>query len=153
MKSFHLLIVTAVSVLITSCGSLTVVRIEGNAMLPSYKDGDRVAINKNAGSIERLDVIIFRYPQDTTKTYIKRVIGLPGETVSIEGGKVTVDGKELAEPYVDPEHNRSGFEVHDFKLKADSYFVLGDNRDNSSDSRYWGSVDKELVIGKCFLQY
>jgi len=136
-----------------ACSSLTVVRVEGNAMLPAYKDGDRVAVQKDAGSIERLDVIIFRYPEDTTKTYIKRVIGLPGETISIEDGKVTIDGKELAEPYVDPDLNRSEFHLHNFKVKPDSYFVMGDNRDNSSDSRYWGAVNKELVIGKCFLQY
>jgi len=150
LRIIRLLSVAAVFFLIVSCSSLTAVRVEGNAMLPTYKDGDRVAVNKNAGSIERLDIIIFHYPEDTTKTYIKRVIGLPGETISIADGKVIIDGKELAEPYVDPDHNRSGFQLHAFRVKTDSYFVMGDNRDNSSDSRYWGSVNKELVIGKCF---
>jgi signal peptidase I len=136
-----------------SCDSINVVKVEGRAMLPAYKDGDRVVVKKDLDQIVRSDVIIFRYPMDTSKTYIKRVIGLPGETVSITKGKVMINGNELAEPYVDPAYNRSGFDLPPFKILPDNYFVMGDNRDSSSDSRYWGTVAKELIEGKCFLSY
>lgn len=151
-RFFHL-VASAFGLVSLSCSSLTVVRVDGNAMLPTYKDGDRVVIKKDAGPIERGDVVIFRYPNDTSKMYIKRVIGLPGETISITAGKVTIDGKELDEPYVDPAHSRSDDNLEPTTIPPDSYFVMGDNRANSSDSRYWGTLGKEFIVGKCFLTY
>jgi signal peptidase I len=153
VRAIKLVCLATVLSLGVSCTSINAVKVEGVAMLPTYKDGDRLVVRKDAGQIERLDVIIFRYPKDPSRSYIKRVIGLPGETIAITGGKVMIDGKELAEPYVDPDKNQSTSDLPPLKIPPDHYFVLGDNRDNSSDSRYWGTVDKELIVGKCFLSY
>jgi signal peptidase I len=136
-----------------SCSSIKVMQVDGNAMLPAYKNGDKVIVSKDLEKIDRLDVIIFRYPRDPSKRYIKRVIGLPGETISITGGKVMIDGIELAEPYVDSALSHQGYNSPALRIPSDSYYVLGDNRDNSSDSRYWGTVDKGLIEGKCSLSY
>lgn len=128
-------------------------RIEGTAMLPSFKDGDRVLVEENASEIKRGDIIFFQYPKNTTKLYFKRVVGLPNETVSILNGKVFVNNKELEEPYLDQVYNQSKSNTLPIKVPAQSYFVLGDNRDNSSDSRSWGNVSEELIVGKHYLSY
>jgi len=128
-------------------------RIEGTAMLPSFKDGDRVLIEKSISEIKRGDVIFFQYPKDTTKLFFKRVVGLPNETVSILKGKVFINDKELEESYLDQIYNQSKTNLPPIKVPDQSYFVLGDNRDNSSDSRYWGTVKKELIVGRHYLSY
>jgi signal peptidase I len=102
----------------------------------------------------RGDVIIFKYPKDPSKYFIKRVIGLPGETVDINGTDVKIfntenpDGVTITEPYVD--FNKSG-NVH-LTLRDDEYFVMGDNRFASSDSRVWGPLERNMIIGKAFLR-
>lgn len=128
-------------------------RIEGKGMLPNFKDGDRVLVEKNGGEIKRGDIIFFHYPKDTTKLYFKRVVGLPNETVAIFKGKVAINDKELDEPYLDQTYNQSKTNLPPIKVPNQSYFVLGDNRDNSSDSRYWGTVKKELIVGKHYITY
>ncbi len=101
---------------------------------------------------KRGDIVIFRYPDDEEILYIKRIIGMPGETVEIHGGNVYVDGEALDEPYI-AEITRGDFGP--FYVPENSYFMMGDNRNNSSDSRFWQNkfVKKEKIIGKAILRY
>jgi signal peptidase I len=96
----------------------------------------------------RGEVIVFKYPQDLTKEYVKRLIGLPGDTIEIKNGVVYVNGKALDEPYV---KNKSSDNYGPIKVPKDNYFVLGDNRPVSVDSRYWGFVPKKNLVGKAVL--
>lgn len=132
---------------------VTPVKVEGSAMSPTLNDGDRLLIDDRFDVIERGDIIQFKFPQDTTKFYLKRVVGLPGETVEIIEGVVHINGNAIVESYVDPERNRSGYNMSSERIEQNHYFVLGDNRDNSSDSRYWGSVDRSLIVGKFKSKY
>ncbi len=136
--------------------------VEGTSMLPQLHDGERLLVDKlvyykiksfDWGHIERGDVVVFWYPKDPDKSYVKRVIGLPGESVEIRNGEVFINGQQLNEPYLDPERNQS---LPSFPLKTIDqhfYFVMGDNRDNSSDSRYWGLVPEKYIYGKAFFRY
>src|ERR1043166_7914104 len=115
------------------------VKVEGTSMLPRLHDGERIFVNKliyyGLPEIERGDLVVFWFPDDPTKSYIKRVIGLPGETVQMGAGRVHVNGKELQEPYLDPTLNVSLDDRPPVYVKPHYYFVMGDNRANSSDSR------------------
>ena len=131
--------------------------VEGTSMLPQLHDGERLLVNKlvyykfkniSWGHLERGDIVVFWYPSDPDKSYVKRIIGLPGETVEVRNGKVFIDGKELNEPYLDTIHNQN---LRDNVVKAVDqhyYFVMGDNRDNSSDSRSWGLVPEKYIFAK-----
>lgn len=131
--------------------------VSGNSMVPTFENGNYLIIDKisyKLGDPKRDDVVVFRYPNDKTKFFIKRVIGLPNETIDIRGSLVTITNKEnplgfnLDEPYV---KNISNNTTH-FELKGDEYFVMGDNRTGSSDSRYWGAVKRELLTGRALLR-
>ena len=131
------------------------VRVEGTSMLPNLEDQDRLFINKMAfrvGDIHRGDVVVFRYPKDETKSYIKRVIALPGDRVRIDHGRVYVNDRYLPEPYVPArfEDDRSTAEMH---IPPHEYFVLGDHRNISSDSREFGPVARDLIYGKAAFVY
>ena len=131
------------------------VRVEGTSMLPNLEDQDRLFINKIAfrvGEIKRGDVIVFRYPKDQSKSYIKRVIGLPGDRVRIDHGRVYVNERPLQETYVPSrfEDDRSEAEI---KIPPHEYFVLGDHRNISSDSREFGPVERDLIYGKAAFVY
>lgn len=128
-------------------------RVYGNCMEPNLYTGERLLGNKLLYRLHpprRGDIIVFRYPQDPRKIYVKRVVGLPGETVSIRDGVVMVDGRRLPEEYVArlPHDDYPSTRIPD-----NHYFVLGDNRDFSSDSRVWGTVPRENVEGKIWLRY
>jgi len=136
--------------------------VEGTSMLPELHDGERLLVNKlvyykfksvSWGHIERGDIVVFWYPKEPDKSYVKRVIGMPGETVEVRDGKVFINGTELNETYLDAEHNQSlpSFPVK--RVDEHFYFVMGDNRDNSSDSRYWGLVPEKYIYGKAFFRY
>ncbi len=128
------------------------IRVESISMLPTLQPGTFVIVNKLAyfgGEVERGDVVVFNLPQDSQQRYIKRVIGLPGEEVRVSGGNVYVDGNRLAEPYLDVATQRSGT----WTVPDGSLFVMGDNRNNSSDSRVWGAVPVHDVIGKASVIY
>ena len=136
--------------------------VEGTSMLPELKDGERLLVNKlvyykiqsvSWGHIERGDIVVFWFPNDPDKSYVKRVIGLPGETVELRNGKVYINGVELNEDYIDVEHNQSLPSWPPKKVEEHHYFVMGDNRDNSSDSRYWGLVPEKYIYGKAFFRY
>jgi signal peptidase I len=128
------------------------VKVEGTSMMPSLYDQERLFINQfsyrfGLGDIKRGDTVVFWYPEDTTKSYIKRVIGLPGDTVSVEDGFVYVNGKKLDESYV-PSEYRDDRPYAATTLPPDQYFVLGDHRISSNDSRAWGFVPKSYIYGK-----
>ena len=130
-------------------------------MLPELHDGERLLVNNwfitkltvQLGTSGARRYVVFWYPNDPDKSYVKRIIGLPGESVEIRQGRVYINGSELNEPYLDVEHNKS---LPDNSLKTVDkhyYFVMGDNRDNSSDSRYWGLVPEKYIYGKAFFRY
>jgi signal peptidase I len=126
------------------------VRVEGTSMLPELEDQDRLFINKMAfrvGEIHRGDVVVFKYPHDHTMSYIKRVIGLPGDQVRIDRGRVFVNGKLLPEPYV-PARFTDDQSQPLMTIPEHQYFVMGDHRSISQDSRAFGPVDRDLIYGK-----
>ena len=131
------------------------VRVEGTSMLPRLEDHDRLFINKfvyHISSIERGDVVVFHYPRDPAKSYIKRVIALPGDSLRIDHGQVWVNGKALAEKYV-PAMYRDTRSYASTIIPDDTYFVMGDHRSISSDSREFGVVERDLIYGKAVFVY
>jgi signal peptidase I len=137
------------------------VKVEGTSMLPRLHDGERIFVNKLiyydeyrwAPKVERGDIVVFWFPDDPSKSYIKRVIGLPGDTVEVRDGLVRINGSILEEQYLDPKSNLSSRSQAPVYVKLNYYFVMGDNRDNSSDSRSWGLVPKKYIYGKALLRY
>jgi signal peptidase I len=128
------------------------IKVEGSSMEPSLHDGEFVVINRLAyrwADPERGEIIVFRYPLDPERRFIKRIIGLPGDTVSILQGTVFVNGKPLEEPYINAPPLYDG----EWVVENDRFFVLGDNRNNSSDSQNWGSLDTEDIIGRAVIVY
>lgn len=132
--------------------------VKGSSMEPNFFDGDYLIINEIGYRLEepkRGDVVVFRYPKDKTQYYIKRIIGLPRETVEIKDGVIKIfnfdyeDGLELKEPYLVTAITPGNVKV---EVLEDSYFVLGDNRFASSDSRIWGLLSRKNVIGKAWLR-
>jgi signal peptidase I len=131
------------------------VRVEGTSMLPRLEDHDRLFINKfvyRFTAIERGDVVVFLYPRDPEKSYIKRVIALPGDRLRIDRGQVWVNGKALREPYV-PEMYEDSRSMSEMVVPEESYFVMGDHRSISSDSREFGAVERPLIYGKAVFIY
>jgi len=133
------------------------VKVEGTSMMPGLTDQERIFINKytyrlGTDSIEREDLVVFFFPLDRSKSYIKRVIGLPGDTVQIEDGTVYVNGARLEEPYV-PDGYRDHTSTASATVPTDSYFVLGDHRSSSNDSRAWGTVRRSDIYGKAVFVY
>ncbi len=131
------------------------VRVEGTSMLPVLEDQDRLFVNKMAfhvGDVHRGDVVVFRYPRDHAKSYIKRVIALPGDTIWIDHGRVFVNGQAQAEPYV-PLRFWDERSQPQMILPPDEFFVMGDHRSISSDSREFGPVERKLIYGKAAFVY
>jgi len=131
------------------------VRVEGTSMLPMLEDQDRLFINKIAyrmGEIHQGDVVVFQYPRDHSKSYIKRVIALPGDRLWIDHGTVYVNGVRLPEPYV-PNRFTDERTQPEMVLPPQEYFVMGDHRSISSDSRDFGPVDRNLIYGKAVFVY
>lgn len=131
------------------------VKVEGTSMTPSISDQERIFINKfvyRFEPIERGDVVVFWYPLDRTKSFIKRVVGLPGDTVEIRGGHVFVNGTGLDEPYVPPGAMDMG-NLSATKVPVDEYFVMGDHRISSNDSRIFGPVPRQFIYGKAVFAY
>jgi signal peptidase I len=131
------------------------VRVEGTSMLPVLEDQDRLFINKLAyrmGEIQRGDVVVFLYPHDHEKSYIKRVIALPGDRLRIDHGEVYVNGARVKEPYV-PRQFEDDRSQPEMTVPVHDYFVMGDHRSISSDSRDFGPVDRQLIYGKAAFVY
>jgi signal peptidase I len=128
------------------------VRVDGFSMIPTLNDGEFVLVGKlnyRFGSVERGDIIVFHYPMDPSQELIKRVIGLPGDKVSIQNGVVSVNGQALDEPYIKAAPLYSG----EWLVPENQLFVLGDNRNDSSDSHAWGYLPLEKVVGKAVVIY
>lgn len=131
------------------------VKVEGTSMIPLLHDQERIFINKyiyKYEPIRRGDVVVFWYPRDRNKSFIKRVIALPGETVEIRGGRVYVEGQLIEEPYVPPQHADST-NFGPLRVRAGEYFLMGDHRSSSNDSRVFGPVPEELIYGKAVFAY
>jgi signal peptidase I len=131
------------------------VKVEGTSMAPLLSDQERIFINKfvyRFEPIERGDVVVFWYPRDHSKSFIKRVVGLPGETIEIRAGRVYVDRKEWKEPYVPPSY-LDDLSYPPVQIPDDSYFVMGDHRDSSNDSRVFGPVSRQNIYGKAVFAY
>jgi signal peptidase I len=131
------------------------VRVEGTSMLPRLEDRDRLFINKfvyHIESIQRGDIVVFHYPRDPEKSYIKRVIALPGDQIRIDRGRVWVNGIALREPYV-PRQYRDTRSMPEMTVPDDCYFMMGDHRSISSDSREFGPVERSLIYGKAAFIY
>lgn len=122
-------------------------------MAPTMNDGDRWFVAISIDDLKRGDVIEFRYPKDETKHYIERIIALPGEKIEIRSGKTFINGQPIVEDYLDPSFNQAALWFPERVIPNNKFFVMGDNRDNSSDSRYWGPVDRSLIVGKLSTRY
>ncbi len=139
------------------------VKVEGTSMQPRLENDERIFVNKfkySFDEIERGEIVVFWYPEDPTKSFIKRVIGLPGELIDMDAlGRITINGHFIEEPYLAPERNQGARAKwnqvrNDFKyVKPHYYFVMGDNRDASNDSRSWGLVPEKYIYGKAMFRY
>ncbi len=131
--------------------------VSGSSMVPTFENGQYLIVDELTYAFkapERGDVVVFRYPNDTTKFFIKRIVGLPGETITLKTGEVTIinkdhpEGFKLEQPYIENHSSDSG----SYTMGEDEYFVMGDNRSGSYDSRAWGAVKKKLIVGRAFLR-
>ena len=126
-------------------------RIDGSSMEPSLHDGEYVIVNRVTYRLQppqRGDVIVFQ--REGSREFIKRVIGLPGDTVAVQGGHVLVNGAPLNEPYI---AQPNAYTMEPRKIGPNEYFVLGDNRNNSSDSHNWGTIPLSVIDGKAWVTY
>lgn len=131
------------------------VKVEGTSMMPTLDDQERIFINKfvyHFESIDRGDTVVFWFPGDPTKSYIKRVIGIPGDRVEVDQGTVIINGHSLKENYV-PLEFRDSTSMTARTVPPEEYFVLGDHRSSSNDSRAWGMVPRRYIYGKAVFIY
>jgi signal peptidase I len=130
-------------------------RVQGTSMLPVLEDSERIIVNKlgyRLHPIERGDVVVFWYPRDPSVSFIKRVVGLPGDTIEIRSGTVYVNGAALSEGYLAPAY-RDDESYRSILIPKGYYYVLGDHRNSSNDSRSWGEVPEKYIYGKAFLRF
>jgi signal peptidase I len=129
------------------------VKVQGIAMSPTLNDGDLILVARSFDELERGNIVVFYYPPDPSQSHIKRIIGLPGEEVEISERKVLINGKVLEESYVNPTTNQSRISFSKISLPNDNFYVMGDNRDNSNDSRLWGPLPRKFIYGKFVTRY
>ncbi|HLG13869.1 MAG TPA: signal peptidase I [Blastocatellia bacterium] len=146
------------------------VKVEGTSMLPHLHDKERIFVDKfsyyfNVSGIKHGDIVVFWYPRDPNKSFIKRVIGVPGDRIDMDqDGRLTLNGTPIVEPYLSPERNQAARAMWNNmrqevkselanNIKAHYYFVMGDNRDASNDSREWGLVPEKYIYGKAMFRY
>ncbi len=131
------------------------VKVEGTSMMPWLQDQERIFVNKfvyRFEEIHRGDIVVFRFPLDPTKSYIKRVVGLPGDEVEMREGVLYINREVVQEPYVEPSYrDRSTYPRQ--TVPPEHYFVLGDHRNTSNDSRTWGTVERGYIAGKAVFAY
>ncbi len=131
------------------------VKVEGTSMQPELIDQERIFVNKfiyHFEGIHRGNIVVFWYPRDPSKSFIKRVVGIPGDTVSVRQGRVFINGALLEEHYV-PDGYQDIDSYPTVKVKEDQYYVLGDHRNASNDSRSWGLVPRKYIYGKAVFRY
>ena len=133
------------------------VKVEGTSMLPRLENDERIFVNKfiySFDQIKRDDIVVFWFPNNPSQSFIKRVIGLPGETIRIDSkGQLFVNGLPVDEPYLSRERTQRPTAMADTFVKQYYYFVMGDNRDASNDSRSWGLVPEKYIYGKAMFRY
>jgi signal peptidase I len=125
-------------------------RVQGTSMLPMLEDGERIIVNKlvyRFRPVGRGDVVVFWYPKDPSVSFIKRVVGLPGDVVELRQGFLFVNGKAVEEPYLSPRY-RDDESYAPVEVKPGYYYVLGDHRNSSNDSRSWGEVPAKYIYGR-----
>ncbi len=150
-ETLKTIIISVIITIFISTFIAQITQIKGHSMEPSLLDGERIVNIKFIYKVEnpkRGEIVIFKPPFKTRETYIKRIIGLPGEKIEIRNGFVYINNKLLDEPYI---LNRSHDNWGPKKVPKDMYFVLGDNRVNSSDSRFWGFLPRKNIIGKAMM--
>jgi len=131
------------------------VKVEGTSMQPRLADQERIFVNKfvyHFSEVDRGDIVVFWYPKETSKSFVKRIVGLPGEEVEVRAGDVYIDGVELDESYLKVaylDHQSYSPVV----VPKDSFFVMGDHRNSSNDSRHWGAVPRKNIFGKAIFRY
>ena len=152
------IVVTVFIVVYVFVGQL--LEVTGESMLPNFEDKEQIIAEKVSikfKDLERGEVVIFRHPEQRDKLLIKRVVGLPGESFQINDGYVYINEEKLSESYVKEKGDTSGGKVIQekvvYEIEADSYLFLGDNREKSTDSRDWGAVSKDLIVGRGVLVY
>jgi signal peptidase I len=131
------------------------VKVEGTSMQPELIDQERIFVNKfvyHFEEIHRGDIVVFWYPKDPSKSFIKRVVGVPGDLVSVRGGRVYINGQLLEERYV-PRGYQDSDSYPSVQVKEGHYYVLGDHRNASNDSRSWGLVPRKYIYGKAVFRY
>jgi signal peptidase I len=170
-------VLLALVALLVLQGTVRNFKVEGSSMSPTLQGGQYLVVDQVSYfklDVERLarivpfwdasgtdpkfafdpptrgEIIVFRYPDDPAKDFVKRVVGLPGETVAVRSGTVYIDGEALREPYLQRSDRSSAREL---TLGAKEYYVIGDNRRNSNDSRSWGVVPEDNIVGRVFLVY
>ena len=125
-------------------------------MLPQLENGERIFVNKfiySFDAIHRGDIVVFWYPDNPSQSFIKRVIGLPGDTIKVVSGHVFINDKPYSEPYLSRDRTQQMYNFGPEKVKQYHYFVMGDNRDASNDSRAWGEVPEKYIYGKAMFRY
>ena len=130
-------------------------RVQGTSMLPLLEDGERIIVNKflfRFHPVERGDVVVFWYPKDPSVSFIKRVIGLPGDTVELRRGALFVNGSLMEEGYLSRQF-RDSDTYPPVQVSKGYYYVLGDHRNSSNDSRSWGEVPEKYIYGKAFFRF
>ena len=158
LREIAITVLIAVAIFVPLKSTIQGYRVQYSCMLPSIEDGDWIIVNKASYSFsdpKRGDVIVFNPREGVGSEYpfIKRIIGLPGETVGIKNGQVFIDNTPINEPYVFPEPPRSNTDFGPQTMGDGQYFVLGDNRNNSNDSRAWGPISRSDIIGKAKFVY
>lgn len=132
------------------------VKVEGTSMLPRLHDGERIFVNKfiyQFDKIQRGDIVVFWYPKNPSQSFIKRVIGLPGDEIRITNGNLYINNQLQPEPYISAEYNSNPMPNRYWIVDDHHYFVMGDNRDASNDSRAWGLVPEKYIYGKAIFRY
>jgi signal peptidase I len=158
LREIGITILIAIAIFATIKATVQGYRVQYSCMLPNIEDGEWIMVNKASyffSDPERGEVIVFNPAEEVGSQYpfIKRVIALPGDTVEIKDGKVSINSIPINEPYIFPEPSRRYKNFGPKKMLVDQYFVLGDNRNNSNDSRSWGAVSRDDIIGRAWFVY
>lgn len=153
MRNFHLIFIVLICAFSQIGCAIQPVKFEGAAMLPTLKNGDKIFIEKSFGVLKRGDIVMFAFPKDESRIFVSRIIGLPNDKVEIRNGQVFVNDVVLSEDYVKPMFDELKTDMESVQIPEGNYFVMGDNRDNSYDSRSWGLLPKDSIIGKYTMTY